>query len=572
MSDSAVKPNLESEPVRPPLWAAIVPVALLIVLLAINVYLYGEDSSYGANQIALLIAAAVAAGLGLIFGNKTAKMLEGIKSSIASALIAMLILLLIGALAGTWMMSGIVPAMIYYGLDVLNPKTFLVATVVICSIVSVATGSSWSTVATVGIALLAIGKALGANEAVTAGAIISGAYFGDKISPLSDTTNLAAAMAKTDLITHIKYMLWTTVPSILIASGIFLVIGLRGSGEFSQADTEALKTAIGEQFHISYFLLLVPLAVIVMVVCKVDAVVALFVGAVLGGIVMIFAQPQVVEKIATYPEHYLMRNSKGLSEEEIQKHRQAQKDSALGKCIGSYTAFTNTMFSDGVELISGDAREKIDAAVEKTLKEEQEKQGDNELTVTQLMKMPIDPEVKGNYFAAKLLKGKGMVGMLNTIWLILCAMCFGGVMQACGFLKRITEPLLRLANSNGSLTATTAGSCLFTNFTASDQYLAIVVPGQMFRETYEERGLAPQNLSRTLEDTGTVTSVLIPWNTCGATQAGVLGVATIAFAPFCFFNIISPFMNIAYGYFGIGIAKLKETDEPDAFEDEETQV
>ncbi len=571
MNTSELKSDLKSETTPPALWAALLPVVLLILLLGVNVYLYGSDSSYGSNQIALLIAAAVAAGLGLVFGTKIESMLEGIKKSIGSALVAMLILLLIGALAGTWMMSGIVPAMIYYGLDVLNPKTFLVATVAICSIVSVATGSSWSTVATVGIALLAIGKALGANEAITAGAIISGAYFGDKISPLSDTTNLAAAMAKTELITHIKYMLWTTVPSILIASCIFLVIGLQSSGEFSQADTVALKTAIGEQFHISYFLLLVPLAVIIMVICKIDAVVALFIGAVLGGIVMIFAQPQVVEKIATYPGSFL-EVEKDVTGEEADKQIQEKKDSFVGRCIASYTAFTNTMFSDKVKLIDGDERKKIDDKVEQLLKAAKKETKNEDLNETQLMKTSlVEPEFKGQYFAAELLRGKGMAGMLNTIWLILCAMCFGGVMHACGFLKRMTEPLLQMAKSNGSLTATTASSCLVTNFTASDQYLAIVVPGQMFRDTYEERGLAPQNLSRTLEDTGTVTSVLIPWNTCGATQASVLGVATLAFAPFCFFNIISPIMNITYGFLGIGIAKIKPGDEAN-FEDEETEI
>ena len=349
MNTADVKPEVSTDVPRPALWAAIVPVVILILLLAANVYLYGADSSYGSNQIALLVAAAIAAGLGLLSGCKIKQMLEGVKKSIASALVAMLILLLIGSLAGTWMMSGIVPAMIYYGLDILNPKTFLVATVVICAIVSLATGSSWSTVATVGIALLAIGKALGANEAVTAGAIISGAYFGDKISPLSDTTNLAAAMAKTELITHIRYMLWTTVPSILITCGIFLLIGLRSSGEFSQDDTVALKAAIGEQFNISYWLLLVPLAVLVMVICKIDAVVALFIGAVLGGIVMIGAQPQVVEKIASYPNHFLTLNKEFDSEEDAEKFAQSQKDSMLGRAVGGYaTLLENIVFVNAV--------------------------------------------------------------------------------------------------------------------------------------------------------------------------------------------------------------------------------
>lgn len=291
--------NLTNQAKSPSLWAALIPVFVLIGLLGLNVYLYGEDSSYGPNQIALLMAAGTAAIVGRLYLNSFKEMLAGIERAIGSALVAMLILLLIGSLAGTWMMSGVVPAMIYYGLDVLNPQSFLVATAVVCAIVSVATGSSWSTVATVGIALLGIGMALGVSTPLTAGAIISGAYFGDKISPLSDTTNLAAAMAGTDLITHIKYMLWTTVPSFVIALIIYLLIGLGGEPTEIAGNTAALKQEMLANFDtLSPVLFLVPLVVLAMVILKFDAVAALFIGAVLGGVFAIVFQPQMVSEIA----------------------------------------------------------------------------------------------------------------------------------------------------------------------------------------------------------------------------------------------------------------------------------
>lgn len=540
--------NLAKQAKLPSLWAALVPVFVLIGLLSLNVYLYGEDSSYGPNQIALLMAAGAAAIVGRLYLNSFKAMLAGIERAIGSALVAMLILLLIGSLAGTWMMSGVVPAMIYYGLDVLNPQSFLVATAVVCAIVSVATGSSWSTVATVGIALLGIGMALGVNEYLTAGAIISGAYFGDKISPLSDTTNLAAAMAGTDLITHIKYMLWTTVPSFVIALVIYLLIGLGGEPTEIAGNTAALKQEMLANFDtLSPVLFVVPLVVLTMVILKFDAVAALFIGAVLGGVFAIVFQPQMVSEIAGLDDIEVVTST---GETEMVQPSYAKR---------SYVAFINSMAFETARYTKADAA-KFEAEFEEA------KEG-----LTQVEAAPDDSsevasakqtvaEAQAKLMAVKLLKGKGMDGMLNTIWLIITAMCFGGVMEACGLLKRITDPLIGMAQSTGSLIATTAGSCIFVNATASDQYLAIVVPGQMFRDTYAKRGLAPQNLSRTLEDAGTVTSVLIPWNTCGAAQSAVLGVATFAYAPFCFFNWISPLMTIAIGFAGLGIAKLKKQD------------
>ncbi len=530
---------------------ALLPVFVLIGLLTANVYFYGADASYGPNQIALLMASAAAAIAGFFLGVPVKAMIEGIKRSIGSALVAMMILLLIGSLIGTWIMSGIVPAMIYYGLGILNAELFLVATAIICAIVSIVTGSSWSTVATVGIALLGIGSTLGIYEGLIAGAIISGAYFGDKISPLSDTTNLASAMAGTDLITHIKYMLWTTVPSFVIALGIYLAIGLNSEPSELVTDTEQLKLQIGNYFNISPIVFLVPVGVLIMVVMRVDALVALFIGAVAGGVLAICVQPDAITEISGLGDETIK-----VTQEDGTVLEQSKKPSYAKR---SYTAFINAMALE-TDRIPSSRLDEI-SETRKTILARAGEEGPAALPVAEQEQLKaIDAELA----AADLLKGKGMVGMLNTIWLIITAMCFGGLMESCGLLQRLTQPLVKFAKSTGSLVATTAGSCLFVNITASDQYLSIVVPGRMFRETYRDRGLAPQNLSRTLEDSGTVTSVLIPWNTCGAAQKAVLGVAVLTFAPFCFFNIISPFMTILFAWFGIGIAKLSTADERDS--------
>lgn len=475
---------------KPTLFQALLPILILIGLLSVNVIFFGDSATLGANQIALILAAAVAAIVGISIGMPFTQLLKGAVNSIMSSMSAILILLLIGALAGTWLISGVVPAMIYYGLKVLNPTIFLFASTVVCCIVSVATGSSWSTVATVGIALLGIGKALDINEGIIAGAIISGAYFGDKISPMSDTTNLAPAMAGTDLFTHIRYMLITTIPSIGIALLIFLGIGFFSESSATTQGTESLSAAIDAKFNINPLLFLVPAVVIWMIIKKINAIPVLLLGSLLGGIFAVIFQPDIIKEVAGTTGSYIKQ---------------------------SYMAVMNAM--GGTVNV----------------------QSDNEI-------------------ANELLSSRGMSGMLNTIWLILAALSFGGIMEEAGLLKRITMPLVKKAKTNGSLVATTAGSCVFVNVTASDQYLSIVVPGRMFAETYKERGLAPQNLSRTLEDSGTVTSVLVPWNTCGATQAGVLQVSTLTYAPFCFFNIVSPFMTMFVAYIGYRIAKLSPVD------------
>lgn len=471
---------------KPSLLEALIPIIFLIILLSFNVYFFGDATLDGSNQIALILAAAVAALLALRMGFNWSHMLDGVVNSISSAMSSILILLLIGSLAGTWLLSGIVPAMIYYGLEILNPTIFLFAACVVSAIVSVATGSSWSTIATLGIALLGIGQTLGLSEGIVAGAIISGAYFGDKMSPLSDTTNLAPAMAGTDLFTHIKYMAFTTGPSIGITLIIFLVLGFMNSSEADINQIASVQAAIQNKFNINFFLFLVPAAVIFMIVKKVSAIPALLAGTLLGGVFAIIFQPEIITTISGIEGNLFE---------------------------ASYRAVMVSMYGD--------------------------------ISIT-----------TDNAMVNELLSTGGMYGMLNTIWLILCAMIFGGIMESTGMLHRITASVIKLANSTGSLVGSTAGTCIFFNLTASDQYLAIVVPGRMYADTYKERGLKPEVLSRTLEDSGTVTSVLVPWNTCGATQSSVLGVSTWAYAPYCFFNIISPLMTVLFAYLNIKIRRF----------------
>jgi Na+:H+ antiporter, NhaC family len=476
---------------RPKLIEALIPVIFLTSLISINVFIFGDDSLSGSNQIVLILSATVAAIIALRLGIKWEHLHEGIVKSIGSAMSAILILLLIGSLAGTWLLSGIVPSMIYYGLQILNPTIFLLAACVVSAIVSLATGSSWSTVATIGVALLGIGRALGLPDGLIGGAIISGAYFGDKMSPLSDTTNLAPAMAGTDLFTHIRYMAWTTVPSIGITLIIFLIIGLNRSNTGGMDDIAPVLRSIDSTFNVNPWLFLVPVLVIAMIVKKVPALPALLTGTLAGGVFALIFQPQIIEQVSGIEGRF---------------H------------VAAYVAIMKAMYTD--------------------------------ISVT-----------TDNAMVNSLLETGGMRGMLNTVWLIMCAMIFGGIMESSGLLHRITEAVIKLAHNTGSLVASTAGTCIFFNITASDQYLSIVVPGRMFADTYRERGLKPQVLSRTLEDSGTVTSVLVPWNTCGATQATVLGVPTLVFLPFCFFNIISPFMTVLFAYFNIKIARYGENEE-----------
>ncbi len=467
------------------IWEALIPVIALIAMLGFNVYVYGDDSLSGSNQFILLLGGAIAAIVGFFNKVKYDTMIDTVAGNVQSTTGAILILLMVGALAGTWMVSGIIPTMIYYGLQILNPTIFLAACVIICSVISIATGSSWTTSATVGIALIGIAEALGISVGMTAGAILSGAYFGDKLSPLSDTTNLAPAMAGTDLFTHIRYMTLTTVPTIIITLLIFIIIGfnLDISGT---TDTSAILNSIQSTFTISPWLFVVPLIVIVLIIKKVSPLIALLLGTLLGAIAAIIFQPNILAEIA------------GVKELDF---------------ISGYVGIMNAIT--------------VDTAV-----------------VT-------DNENLNDLFSAG-----GMAGMLGTIWLIICAMVFGGIMEAIGALATISRALLNLFHTTFGLFASTVISCLALNTTASDQYLAIVVPGKMFANAYRDKGLAPENLSRTLEDSGTVTSVLIPWNTCGAYHSGVLGVPTLSYAGYAFFNYLSPFMTLLFAALGIKIKQL----------------
>ena len=465
---------------------ALLPIIFLITLLSLNVYYYEDDALSGANQMTLLLSGAFCSFLAIIRGTPWHNIIEGIRNSISDTLPALIILLLIGALAGTWLISGIVPAMIYYGLQIVNPTYFLIAACIVSAVISLVTGSSWSTIATIGVALLGIGKAIGMSEAMIAGAIISGAYFGDKMSPLSDTTNLAPAMAGVNLFTHIRYMSYTTIPSICITLIIFLFLGFNLETQTSANDIIIIQNAIDSKFNISIWLFTVPAIVIGLIIKKIPAIPALFIGTILGGIAAILFQTEIITELGKSNDYFQ----------------------------NSFIVLMDAMARD-VSIITE------------------------------------------NSMINELLSTGGMNGMLNTVWLILCAMCFGGSMEASGFLNKLSTSFMKMATNTASLVATTTGTCVFFNLTASDQYLSIIVPGKMFNETYKKNGLAPENLSRTLEDSGTVTSVLIPWNTCGATQASVLGVSTLTYLPFCFFNIISPFMTMMYAIIGIKIKTIK---------------
>lgn len=467
------------------IWEALIPVFALVGMLAYNVYVFGDDAIGGSNQFILLMGGAVAAIVGFFNKATYKQMLAEVAENVKSTTGALLILLMVGALAGTWMISGIIPAMIYYGLQILNPTIFLGASLIICAIISIATGSSWTTSATVGIALIGIGDALGIHMGMTAGAALSGAYFGDKMSPLSDTTNLAPAMAGGELFGHIRYMTYTTIPTITITLLIFIIIGLNLETE-GIADTESILNSIDAAFTINGWLFLVPLAVIFMIVKKAPPLVALLIGTLLGGVFALWFQPDIVAGITGAKELNFESGYKGI--------------------LNAITIKTS---------------------------------------------IATDNPALNDLFTAK-----GMSGMLGTIWLIVCAMVFGGIMDGIGALSRITKSLLGLAKTTFGLFASTVGSCLALNVTASDQYLAIVVPGKMFAKAYEDRGLAPENLSRTLEDSGTVTSVLIPWNTCGAYHSGVLGVSVADYFFFAIFNWLSPITTLFFAALGIKIKHL----------------
>ncbi|MGV6844826.1 MAG: Na+/H+ antiporter NhaC family protein [Lutibacter sp.] len=548
------------------IWEALLPVIILVGLLAFNVFVYGDDALSGSNQFILLMGAAVAAIVG--FKNKVSYklMIEEVSENVKSTTSAILILLMVGALAGTWLISGVIPSMIYYGLKLLNPTIFLAASLIICAIVSTATGSSWTTSATMGIALMGIGSALGVPEGMTAGAVLSGAYFGDKMSPLSDTTNLAPAMAGGDLFDHIKYMTLTTVPTILITLLVFIVLGLNINTE-GIPNTQEMLNGIKSTFHITPLLFIVPIVVIVLIIKKTSPLIALIIGTLLGGIFAIIFQSAIIwhqglrYEISEIPAkyHHLVTLN-GASNNRFQSPgiyelKPLQKSVSISNPIkidlpnsfnkNSSTYNQSTKIFDKGELV-GELT--IKATPTSYLKSAY-------FAVMNAMTVETDIITKSEKLN-DLFSSKGMAGMLGTIWLILCAMTFGGVMDAIGALAKISNSILNLFDSIFGLFASTVFSCITINATASDQYLSIVVPGKMYAKAFKDKGLAPENLSRTLEDAGTVTAMLVPWNTGGAYQSGVLGVSVQDYFVYAIFNWLSPITTLIFAAFKIRIKKL----------------
>ena len=472
----------------PTLVDAIIPIIVLIIMLSVSVYLYGDNSSYGANQIALILSASIAAIIAIKNGYSWKEVESGIVKGIGMGMRAILILLAVGALIGTLIMSGTVPAMIFYGLDILSPSFFYFTACIICAISSISIGSSWTVAGTLGVALMGIATGLGLSPSVTAGAIISGAYFGDKMSPLSDTTNLAPAIAGTDLFSHIRHMAWTTGPSLIIALIIFLIMGLTSNAEGNAEGLELIQSTLNQIFNISIISFVPIIVIFVLAYKKMPAFPTILIGALLAGLFSILLQPEVVSNFVN----------------------QAELSSALTMISGVWTALHS-----GFVLESG-------------------------VTV-------VDD----------LLTRGGMASMLNTIWLVVCALTFGAVLETAQLLHKLVEKVLIFANSTGSLIVTTIATCIGINIIAADQYIAIVLPGRMYRAEFKRRKLAARNLSRALEDSGTITSPLIPWNTCGAYMSASLGIATFSYVPYCFFYLVNPIIAILYALLNVKIVKQK---------------
>jgi NhaC family Na+:H+ antiporter len=484
---------MEDKPVKIPSPAlSFVPIIVLVGMLFFTIRMFGSNTLEGASQIVLLAATAVCILIAMWRCRIDWKTIEAaIVQNITSVTVAVLILLLIGALSGSWMVSGIIPTLIYYGVQIIHPDIFLVSTCLICILVSVMTGSSWTTIATIGIALYGIGKVQGFGDGWIAGAIISGAYFGDKVSPLSDSTVLASSVTETPLFKHIQYMMITTVPSIVITLGIFLAVGFMHhtvSSESILSFTQRLDAT----YRISWWLLIVPAVMGVLIARRAPALVTLFVAAALAGVFALFFQPNLLRDIA--------------------------ETGTGGSGASVFEGLLRTFYGS--------------TAIET---------GDEALN--------------------ELVKTRGMAGMMNTIWLIICAMCFGGAMTASNMLASITSVFLRFMKRTVGLVGVTVFSGIFLNICTADQYLSIILTGNMYKHIYRHKGYESCLLSRTLEDGITVTSPLVPWNTCGMTQASVLGVSTFTYLPYCFFNLISPLMSILVAMTGFKIIKRIKSDE-----------
>ena len=478
----------------PPPLVAIIPIVVLIGLLGIVISLFGSDALSGGSQVALLMGLAVCVFISMVFYHVPWQAFEQqIAKTLGGVAVTILILLAVGMLAGSWMVSGIVPTLIYYGVQLLSPQLFLLCACVICALVSLLSGSSWTTIATIGVALLGISHALGINEAVAAGAIISGAYFGDKMSPLSDTTILASSTTGVDLFTHIRYMMFTTMPAFTITLIIFAAMGF-GLANDCEVHVHQYTEGLSATYNISLWTLIVPVLTAILIARRVPSLIVLFLSAMMAGIMALILQPHILMQIGAPSDLQQLGEAAALIK---------------GLAITFYGATSiDTGYSELNELVSTG----------------------------------------------------GMTGMLNTIWLILCAMCFGAVMVASGMIESITRVVISWVRSRVGLVASTASTGLFLNITTGDQFISIVLTANMFQNVYERQGYEARLLSRTAEDSATVTSVLVPWNTCGMTQSTVLGVPTIAYLPYCFFNILSPVMTIVVAAIGWKIKQITAAD------------
>ena len=475
---------------QPSLAVSFVPLAVLVIFLALTIKLFGADAIAGGSQLSLITASAVCTAMAMgIYKRKWQELENAVVDNMRSATPALIILLLIGAIAGTWMASGIIPTLIYYGLKILHPSIFLPASCIICAVISLLTGSSWTTIATIGVALMGIGRALGFEDGWIAGAIISGAYFGDKISMMSDTTVLASSTAVVPLFKHIKYMMITTTPSLVVALIVFAIAGFSTAAD-TLADTTIIEQALSQTYNLSPWLLVVPVLTGVLISRRLPAIVTLFASVAMAAVAMVVAQPEIIMSIA-------------------------QSDSA-SVMPSIYAVVQAATGSTAVET--------------------------------------------GNLLLNDLVATSGMGGMMDTIWLIICAMCFGGVMYGSGMLTAISQLFIRVARRTVSVVGSTVCSGLFFNLATGDQYISIILTGNLFRNLYDNRGLERRLLSRSVEDSATVTSVLIPWNSCGMAQSTVLGVPTLTYLPYCVFNYLSPLMSILMAAIGYKIFKHSENE------------
>jgi NhaC family Na+:H+ antiporter len=485
-------PEEERKEIKPPSFLdALIPIIALVILLASAIILYGEDGTSGPIQVGLMMSMLVAALIGLKNGHRWEEMGKAAVDGISTAMGAIFILLAVGALVGTWSMAGTVATLVHYGVQFLSPNWYYLATAVICAVLALSIGSAWTVAGTLGVGLIGIANALGVSPEITAGAVISGAYFGDKMSPLSETTNLAPAVAGTDLFTHIRGMLWTTVPSILIALVIFGIVGYTGAYS-APLDLTVVLEAIESIFNIGPLTLIPLLVVLVLSLLRVPAFATIIVGALVGGLTAVILQPGVVLAFVNDP--------------------------SLSAPVAMFKGVWSAM-ATGFALETG--YEGLDS----------------------------------------LFSRGGMASMLDTVWLILSAMAFGGVMENTGLLARLVQPIIDWAKGDRRLLVATGLTSIGVNVVAGDQYMAIVLPGRMYRESYQERGLAPEMLSRQIEGSGTVTSPLVPWNSCGAYMSATLGIATIAYLPFCFFNLLDVAVTFLFAILGVKIGRIAPEEE-----------